>query len=102
MAEPQPAFHLSYLERVRAALKRMAQRAQAAGLSDKLLAALCAIDTRLQQDPRSFGEPTYNYVHLKLVLHVAIYSPLVVHFTVHQELPQVYVKMIQTLPRQEF
>jgi len=58
MAEPEPAFHVSYPERVRAALKQMAQRAQASGLSDKLLAALRAIDTRLQQDPRSFGEPT--------------------------------------------
>jgi hypothetical protein len=80
----------------------MAQRAHAVGQAGKLLAALRAIDTRLQQDPRSFGEPTYNYVHLKLVLHVAIYSPLVVHFTVHQELPQVYVKLIETLPRQGF
>jgi hypothetical protein len=102
MAGPDSPFHVGYSGRVRTALKEMAQRAQTAGVRAKMLDALRAIDTRLRQDPRTFGEATYNYNHLKLVLHVAIYSPLVVQFTVHEELPQVFVRLIDTLPRQGF
>jgi hypothetical protein len=102
MSGDAESFRVSYSESVRIDLRAMVKRALEAGLGGVLRAALQAIDARLKQDPRSFGEPKYRYKNLKLVLHSAIYSPLVVHFTVHEELPLVFVESIQPLPRQGF
>ncbi len=100
MADPAPAFTVSYPETVRMALREIATRAAEQGRTDQVLAAVRAIDARLKQDPRSFGEPKYRYEELKLVLHVAIQAPLVVHFTVHDELPIVFVRSLRPLPGQ--
>jgi hypothetical protein len=69
MADPAPPFTVSYPETVRMALREIATRAAEQGRTDQVLAAVRAIDARLKQDPRSFGEPKYRYEELKLVLH---------------------------------
>jgi len=100
MAEDADSFTVSYPETVRAGVKELAIRASDLGMLDSILAAVRAIDTRLKKDPRSFGEPKFRYQELKLVLYVAIQFPLVVHFTVHECLPVVFVKAIRALPGQ--
>jgi hypothetical protein len=67
-----------------------------------VLAAMRTIDNHLRSDPRVFGEPKYHYRALKLELRVAIEPPLVVHFTVHDEQPLVFVKTLDALPGQGF
>jgi hypothetical protein len=98
MAAPAPQFTVSYPESVSLALREHAKQAAREGCMDKLLAAVRAIDARLKRDPRDFGEPKHRYQELKLVLHVAIHAPLVVHFTIHDELPVVFVKSLCPLP----
>jgi hypothetical protein len=93
-----PPFQVAYLEAAKTALKDICDRAAVIGLEDAVLNAARKIDARLRNDPRSFGEPKHRFKELQLVLHCAIVSPLVVHFTVHQELPNVFVKSINPLP----
>jgi hypothetical protein len=97
-----PAFRVVYSQSARTGLRDLHARAARKGLGQQLLAAIRAIDQRLGSDPHSFGEPKYRYRALKLQLRVAIEPPLVVHYTVHEEQPLVFVKALLALPGQGF
>jgi hypothetical protein len=97
-----PAPRVVYSESVRNQLKALHARAVRQGRGADLLSALRRIDDRLHSDPRLFGEPKYHYRALKLTLRVGIDPPLVVHYTVHDEQPLVFVKAIRSLPGQGF
>jgi hypothetical protein len=98
MAEAEPSFHVSYPETVQNSVKELAERAVEQGYGERVATALRYIDARLKQDPRSFVEPKFRYKDLQLVMHVAVHPPLVVHFTVHETLPVVFVKSLHPLP----
>jgi hypothetical protein len=96
------AFRVVYSESARTALRDLHARAVRRGLGQNVLAAIRTIDHSLCTDPHGFGEPKYRYRALKLQLRVAIVPPLVVHYTVHEEQPLVFVKALRSLPGQGF
>jgi hypothetical protein len=97
-----PPYQVVYSEVVRNSLKELHARAAQNGREQDVLSALQTIDRRLHSDPLVFGEPKYHYRALRLELRVGIEPPLVVHYTVHEELPLVFVKAFKALPRQGF
>jgi hypothetical protein len=95
-------YRVIYSESVRNALKDFHASAAQVGLGPNVISAMRRIDDRLRSDPHIFGEAKYRYRALKLELRVAIEPPLVVHYTVHEEQPLVFVKALQALPGQGF
>jgi hypothetical protein len=95
-------YRVIYSEAVRPVLIELHARAALKGLEQNVLSAIRTIDNRLHADPLFFGEPKYHYRALKLELRVGIEPPLVVHYTVHDEQPLVFVKAISSLPGQGF
>lgn len=94
-----PQYQVVYAESVRQTLNDLVPRVVQQGLAPTVLSALRTLDERLHEEPRLYGEPKYRFRALRLELRVAIEPPLVVHFTVHDEQPLVFVKSIQLLPR---
>src|SRR5262249_36463518 len=97
-----PPYRVIYSESVQTSLKNLSAKAAEKGLKQAVLSAIRTIDQRLHADPRLFGEPKYHHRALKLELRVGIEPPLVVHYTVHDEQPLVFVKTLQALPGQGF
>jgi hypothetical protein len=97
-----PPHQVVYPERVRQALTDLHARAVSKGMGPSVLSAMRTIDHRLRSAPHLFGEAKFHYRTLKLQLRVAIEPPLVVHYTVHEEQPLVFVKALTSLPGQGF
>jgi hypothetical protein len=89
------AIHLS--EHTKAELRRQYLEQRHAGKGSPFITALRQIIERLRREPRDFGEPLYRLPALKLTLCVAVVSPLVVDFAVHQEQPLVFIRSFKIL-----
>lgn len=60
--------------------------------------ALAECTKRLEEDPRSFGEPMYRLPMLQLLVRHGAVRPLFVDFAVHDERPLVFIRKVQLLP----
>ena len=78
--------------------KGILEEADQQGLGNVLVDAAEQITNRLELEPSLVGEPRYNLTHLKLVVYVALLSPLCVHFAIDEERGVVYLKGFQFCP----
>jgi hypothetical protein len=86
-----PRFRLTYLPQAKEQLRQIARHGAQLGRMAELVAAARLIERRLQTDPRIFGESTGSYRHAKLDARHAAVGPIVVHYAVHQEQPEVII-----------
>jgi hypothetical protein len=95
------AFRVVYSVAVQTALEELLSRARQADreLGRGALAAVEAIDESLRTQPRTFGEPRYRLRHLQLEVRVAVSSPLIVSFAVHETQDIVFVMGYHLVPR---
>lgn len=84
-------YRLDYSGRVLQELEILRARAIAAGHGTEVLHALRVIQNWLRADPRSLGEPTRDYSELRLTEFAGSYGPIAITYTVHWDLPLVFV-----------
>jgi hypothetical protein len=84
-------YRLSFAERVLEHLKTLEARAVAAGREVEYTVALDTIKLWLRADPTSLGEPTRDYSELRLTEYAGSYGPLAITYTVHWDLPLVFI-----------
>lgn len=73
-------------------MRHLQNQAIAAGLGKEFASAWQRILQLLQRDPHSTGEPLYLLPNLRLQMRLVIVAPLIIHFAVSIERPDVYVK----------
>jgi hypothetical protein len=78
-------------------LRRLVRIAAEQGHGDHLLAAYYRAIVRMETDPLEFGEPTYRLPALRLQVRCAAIAPLVIHFGVSEDRPDVYIKWVELL-----
>jgi hypothetical protein len=76
---PPPLYQVSYSERVRQELLRLARQARAHGLGAEFLAAVREIDRRLHLYPQ-FGQPLRDLELEPAQLWIGVVLPLVVRY----------------------
>ena len=65
------------------------------GKGKQFLDALRALNDRLRNDPKGFGEALYRLPALNQVVYVAVVTPLIVHYGIHEEKPLVFIRWFQ-------
>src|SRR5260370_25393359 len=93
----RPPISGSRSRQVLKTLKAIQIRAKKAGKGKQFLEALRAINDRLRNNPKGFGEPLYRLPSLKLVVYAAVLYPLAVHYGVHQEKPLVFLPWVRDM-----
>jgi hypothetical protein len=78
-------------------LKRLHREQMLKGMGGDFLRALAKINARLRKAPREFGESLYRLPALKLVVYQAIIDRVVATYGVHDELPIVFVHVVNLL-----
>jgi hypothetical protein len=97
-----PAYRVAYPQVVRNALKELCERAALQGLGEQVLVALKAIDEQLKTDPLAFGDPIRSLADAKLTLMQRIVAPLIITYSVHTEMPVVFVRQFRPFPADKF
>jgi hypothetical protein len=85
------------VETAKAELRRIHKERMQQGTGAAFLAVLRQVYDRLRKDPRGFGESLYRLPAAKLLIHQGILMPLVVTYGVHDELPQVMIRVVKLL-----
>lgn len=97
-----PRYKAVYSADLRDRIKALAVRALEHGVVADFLWALKTIDTKLKNEPMTFGDPYYRLPAAKLLVLGRIIKPLQVIFAVHQVLPVVFVRSLQPFPDDAF
>jgi hypothetical protein len=84
-------YRLTYAERVLEHLRTLEARAVAAGRESEFTSALDTINAWLRADPTSLGEAKHDYVRLRLTEYAGSYGPIAITYSVHWDLPLVFV-----------
>jgi hypothetical protein len=71
--------------------------ASQAGTGPQFLAALRRLLEHLRAEPLTFGDPCYRLPALRLRVFLAVVSPLVVHYAVHEERLFVFIHRVKVL-----
>ncbi len=90
----QPRFHVSILESAREDLRAITRLAIQVGQGKLIAAAVRQILTRLENDPREFGEPLYHHHSMEVTVYRGVVSPIYVDFGVHDEKPLVFFRHV--------
>ena len=90
-------FRVSYLPLAMTKLRRIEERAKELGILDRILADYKEIESRLNSDPRTFGNLSHQFQQMKMQAYVGIAIPIVVHYGVHDEAPVVIVRDVKVL-----
>ena len=91
-----PPYRVSYSERVRNALRDLAERAKARGRVRPFLEALREIDRRLRIYPQ-FGQPIRDLSQEQSRIWIGVVPPLVVQYVVDDE-RRVVMVVVPLLP----
>jgi hypothetical protein len=87
-----PRFRITYLNHAKEQFRQIVRRALHLGRLAEVVAATRLIHHRLQTDPREFGESIGSYRFARLDLRDAAVGPVVVHYGVHQDQHDVFVR----------
>lgn len=90
----QPSYRVILSGLIQESIKRLLAEAAQSGIEAKTRRALATIERRLRRDPLNFGELKERKANLNLIIHVAVVSPLVVHFGILPQLDIVFVQKI--------
>jgi len=94
--QPVP-YRVSYSERVRQELLSLADRAREGGYGPQFFAALRKIDRCLRIYPQ-FGDPLMDLTQSSGQIRVGVVPPLVMRYTVYEDLRLVIVAALPGLP----
>lgn len=75
-------------------LKKLVQNSTRA---EEILARVKRITEKLKRDPWNFGEQRYHLYKARLQVRVASVSPVVVEFSVHMDLSEVFIRSFTPL-----
>lgn len=85
-----PGYRLLLHPEVSAAAGALLRRAAAIGLYPRVEAALLAIEARLKDRPREWGDPVKNHYGMRATEYRRVYDELAVRYTVHDGQPLVW------------
>lgn len=91
------SYRIAFSEAISDEARRLQRQASREGRGPAFLAAFRKITERLQDDPTNFGDPNYRLPALRLQLRTAIVPPILVHFAVSEDRPEVYIKALKLL-----
>lgn len=92
-----PSYGVHMSQRTRAHLRKLHVEANEVGKGPAFVTAFRRIVERLQNDPWTFGEPSYRLPAVKLQVRKAVVGPLAVDYGVHEEKPLVFIRGFKTL-----
>ncbi len=92
-----PTFAVHMATQTKLHLKHLHIEADHAGRGAEFVAAFRHIVRQLQQDPWTFGEPTFRLPALKLQVRTAANAMLVVDYGVHEEKSLVFIRGFKML-----
>jgi hypothetical protein len=84
-------YRVSYADRVLEHLPTLEARATAAGREEEYTRALATINAWLRSDPATLGEPVRDYPALRLTEYMGVHGPLAITYTIHWDIPFVFV-----------
>lgn len=87
-------FNVELLGIAREQYLGIAARAEVAGAGAAVRAAMRAIWSRLEHDPRGFGEPLYDLRKMRMQVLRGTVPPLYVEYGVHDDTPLVVIRRI--------
>ena len=96
-ANGKPQFQLDISGAIVEALKELQRQASLQGRGKAFLTAFRKAVERLRRDAVQFGEPLYRLPALRLQVRLAVVSPLVLYFAVHEDRPLVFFKSVKLL-----
>src|SRR5579862_479098 len=94
MEDAGAPFEVRCSAAVAQSLRRLQEQASKEGRGGKVLRAMRAIVTKLENDPRSFGEPEFRLPAMRIQVRSGAVHPLVVHFGVCDDRPLVFIKKV--------
>jgi hypothetical protein len=92
-------FKVSKYSRAAAQVRALAKRAVTLGIFDQFRATVRRVQSRLENDPLSWGDPEYNTKHPGGVVHHGIDDNLLVRFAVYEAEQVVCIIEVEALPR---
>jgi hypothetical protein len=87
---PDPSYRLIIHPEVIAVATALLRRATTVGARPRVEAALRAIEERLKDRPRGWGDPVKDYLGIRATVYRRVYDELVVRYTVHDGQPLVW------------
>lgn len=90
-------FQINYSDQFLAEAKSLQEQSDDQGLGPGFRAALEYLLRQIRQSARDFGEPLFNYYHLKLQFRIAVVRHLVIQYAVHHERPLVFLRKLVPL-----
>ncbi len=91
------AFSVACPRAVLNELRELIEHHRGTSIGPRIVAALTAVNQRLQESARECGEPLFRLQSLHLVVRMFIVPPLVVDYSVHEEQSVVFVRRILLL-----
>jgi hypothetical protein len=92
-----PRYRVQLAGRAADQLAEITRRAEGLGRMADIRAAYRLIMRRLRTTPREFGEAVAPLRAARIDLFTAALAPLVVHYGVHKDLPEVFVREFRAL-----
>jgi hypothetical protein len=97
-ATPEGSFRVLYFDHTIQATRALAEEASRLGIRRPFLESLKVIQTKLKQEPLTWGDPLFRYQHLGLVMRHGIHSLIHVYYAVDEGNHLVYVRDLLPLP----
>jgi len=89
-----PEYRLNYNAWVREEIKRLYRLAVMVGVRDRLVQSLQRIESALQSEPETWGDPVDRLRAMRMTRYRRIYDQFLVRYGVHQDVPEVWVTQI--------
>jgi hypothetical protein len=94
-------FQIGFSGAMAEVLRQLQRQASREGRGAAFLGALRTAVERLQNDPKSFGEPLYRLPALRMDIRCAVVRPLSGHFGICEDQPLVMIQAVKLLSTQE-
>lgn len=94
---PSPKYTVEISAAIAGTIRQLHEQAVREQRGKLFVTALSECTTRLEEDPRSFGEPMYRLPLLQLQVRHGAVRPLFIDFAVHDERPLVFIRKVQLL-----
>jgi len=95
----EPTFELSFSEKTRGSLRQLFRRAGIVGVRDRFARALAEIESALQTEPRTWGDPIGNLTGMRMIRYRKIHDRLRVIYAVHVDKSAVWLLPVDPLRR---
>src|SRR5262245_23770480 len=89
-----PEYRLNYNGWVKEEIKKLYSLAVVVGVRDRFVQSLQRIESALQSEPETWGDPIDWLPGMRMTRYRRIYDQFLVRYGVHRDVPEVWVTLI--------